>query len=171
MSVMLLRIIFAGLLLATVASKAQVPTDFSRDDVSGIVIKVLNQHGLSARADIPEERNVLRDAVHFRAPGCDGIIEVLPIYINLQEAPLFDAVIRPSYTKRFAYLDRIWLTEDRLGMRLVWLKYKALSIFGLSRFVTIPVGLLVASPPSCHIAQTVDWSLVWDRRTIASARL
>ena len=53
-------------------------------------------------------------------------------------------------------------------MRLTWLRHRALFTLGLGRFVTNKTGLLVASPPGCHIAPAIDWSLVWDRRTMAA---
>jgi hypothetical protein len=95
-------------------------------------------------------------------------IEVVALNINLQEAPFFETFFGPGYVKTFAYLDRTWLAEDLLGMRLAWLKNKPLYMFGLGRFVTIPTGLLIAEPSGCHIAETIDWSLVWDRRTMAA---
>ena len=56
-------------------------------------------------------------------------------------------------------------------MRLVWLKNKLLFMFGLGRFVTIRTGLLIAEPSGCYIVEIIDWSLVWDRRTMAAVRL
>ena len=167
---MVLRVILIGLLLATIAGKVRISADLGGDNISGRVIKVLNERGIIATTDVGEAHSVLPSAIHFHAPGCDQMVEVVPISINLQEAPLFDKVIRPSYGRQFAYLDRTWLTEDRLGMRLTWIRNKALSIFGLGRFVTSTKGLLIASPPSCEIAQTIDWSLVWDIHTVAAVR-
>ena len=171
MSLVLLRVVLAGLFIATVAGKVRIPADPSPDiNITVVVVKALNKQGLSARADTANGRSVLPDAVQLRPPGCDEMVEVLPININLQEAPVFDAVVRPDYVRQFAYLDRIWLSQDRLGMRLTWLKHKALSFFRLGRFETSTTGLLITSPPGCTISQTIDWSLVWDRRMIAAAR-
>jgi hypothetical protein len=132
------------------------------EDIIDSVISVLDARGISATTEVSDARDVLRSTIHFQPPACDGTIEVVLVNINLQEAPLFDKVMRPGYWRQFAYLDRIWLTEDRLGMRLAWIRNKALSIVGLSRFATFRTALAIASPPSCDIAQTIDWSTVWD---------
>jgi hypothetical protein len=171
MSRIVLRVVLAGLLLAGVAGKLGISAEPGRDDVGRAVLRVLNEHGFSAWADVSKKRSeLLPVAVQLQAPGCDGPIEIVPVNINLQEAPLFGAEVRPDYTRQFAYLDGVWSKEDRLGLRLRWVKYKALSALGLSRFVAISTGLLVASPPGCHLAQTIDWSMVWDRRTIAATK-
>jgi hypothetical protein len=166
MNVIMLRLILAGLLITSVASKFNVSVDYNRY-IGSAVTKVLEQHGLKAQADLSNARATIQ--VH--APGCDGAIEVVPININLQNTPLFDAVLDPGYVKMFVYLDRTWLAEDRLGMRLVWLKNKPLFMLGLGRFVAIATALLIAETPGCHIAETIDWSLVWDRSTMAAVRL
>ena len=165
-----LRAVLVGLLFSTVASNVRISAGAGQD-ISGAVTEVLKEHGFSAGAGEPVARTTSHPAIQFRTPGCDGLIEVVPIDINLQEAPLFDTVGGPAYVRRIAYLDRTWLAEDRLGIRIEWLKNKALSIFGRGRFVTVPTGLLIAEPPGCHIARTINWSLVWDRRTVATAQL
>src|SRR5262245_43649829 len=99
-----LRTILALLLLMTVANKTQVSTNLSHDKVASKVVKVLAEHRLSAQS-IPPTRDLLPAAVHFQAPGCDGTIEVIPIHINLQEAPLF-RLVKANYTRQFAYLDK-----------------------------------------------------------------
>lgn len=160
------RIALGVLLIATVAGKIHISTRSSPETaINRAVVKVLEAHGLNGRVHVSETRNVLRSSIEVRPPGCDRAIEILPVDINLQAAPLFDIVIEPGYTMWFAYLDRTWRFEDRMDMRFTWLRNKALSIFGLGRFVTIPTGLLIAEPPGCHVGH-VDWSMVWDTRTL-----
>jgi hypothetical protein len=164
------RVILAALLIMTVAGKIHISAKSSPDaTISRAVVKVLAAHGMSGHVRVSSTRDVLRFSVEVRSPGCERTIEILPVDINLQAAPLFDIVVEPGYTMSFAYLDRTWRFEDRMDMRFTWLRNKALSIIGLGRFVTIPTGLLIAEPPGCHVGP-VDWSLVWDTRTLTSGQ-
>jgi hypothetical protein len=151
----------------TVVSKLQTPLGIDRRDLISGVVRVLAEHQFKSEADLNPARRVLPVAVRFEAPGCDRPIDVVTIHINLHEAPLFDAAIGTAGTRQFVYLDRIWTEENRLGMRLTWLRHKVLSFLGLGRLEAITLGLLVISPSGCHAAQAIDWSKVWDKRTIA----
>jgi hypothetical protein len=167
MNLMIGRTVLAALLIMTVAGKLHVSAGPSPEpSFSQAVMRVLQAHGLQGHRRNWSARDVLHTTIEFQAPGCDRTIEIIPIEINLQAAPLFDLVVEPGYTTRFAYLDRTWPLEDRMGMRSAWLRNKALSILGLGRFVTLPTGLLIAEPPGCEVGK-IDWSLVWDRRTLA----
>lgn len=158
--------ILALVLLATVAIKAtQSSASIDRDALTSNILRVLSENRLGTPVAKPLPREVLPVAAQFEAPGCDGPIEVILVYINLQEAPLFDTVIRAGYTRQFAYLGKTWTSADRLQLRLTWLKHKALGILGQGRFVVIGTALLVVSPPGCHAAATIDWSPVWSRST------
>jgi hypothetical protein len=164
------RVALGALLILTVAGKIHVSSKSSPEaTISRAVVKVLKAHGLNGSVHVSETRNVLRSSIEVHPPGCDRAIEILPVDINLQAAPLFDIVIEPGYTMWFAYLDRTWRFEDRMDMRFTWLRHKALSILGLGRFVTIPTGLLIAEPPGCH-AGHIDWSMVWDTRTLTGGQ-
>ncbi len=99
MNVVTLRVVLAGLLLTSVASKFNVAVDYNRY-IGSAVIKVLQQHGLNAKASLNGDT-----AIQVLAPGCDGAIEVVVLNNNLQEAPLFDAVLDPGFVKMFAYLE------------------------------------------------------------------
>jgi hypothetical protein len=160
-----LRSILALLLLATAAAKFQGTANIDQDMLATNILQVLAEHRPDAQAEIPLRRTLLPVAVEFHASECSGPIEVIPIDINLQEAPLFDVFIRPDYRRHFVYLDKTWTAADRLQMRLTWLRHKAPAMLGLGRFVTITKGLLVASPPGCQAAAAIDWSAVWTRST------
>jgi hypothetical protein len=99
----------------------------------------------------------------FGVPGCEGVLQVIPVTLSLQESTLFATIVKEGYSRRFVYLDRVWLTEDRLGMRIEWLKRKALSFVGLNPYAASATALLVAEPPHCTVAQSIDWSAVWRR--------
>src|SRR5262245_44152914 len=139
-----LRAILALLLLMTIATKTHVAPNLNRDELTSNVLEVISEERLSAQPIMPT-RDLLPPAVHIHAPGCTGPIEVIPIHINLQEAPLFDTFVKPNYTRRFAFLDKTWFSENRVEMRLIWLKHKLLSFLGLGLFVNSTTGLLIAS--------------------------
>jgi hypothetical protein len=164
-----LRSILALLLLATAAAKTRGTANIDQETLATNILHVLAEHRLGAQAARPVGRTLLPVAVQFHAPECSGPIEVIPIDINLQEAPLFDLFVRPDYTRQFVYLDKTWTGADRLQMRLTWLRHKASAMLGLGRFVTITKGLLVASPPGCQAAAAIDWSAVWTRGTRTAA--
>ena len=168
MSRIVVRATFASLLLLTVYSKTQASIEFSRDKLVSNVLEVLAAHKVSAQANPLQKGVVLPVAVRFRASGCEGPIEIMPIDINLQEAPLLDTIVKPNYVRQFVYLDQVWDSEDRLGMRLTWLRHWTLYTLGIGRFVTNKTGILVASPPGCHIDPPIDWSLAWDRRIVTA---
>jgi hypothetical protein len=154
-----LRMVFAALLLATVISKTHAPR-IERNLDAG-VLATLAHYGLSPRRRAAEQDSALPSSIYFDAPGCDGAVQVMPIQLNLQEAPLLSSVGAPDYDRLIIYLDRSWRDPDRLGMRLVWLKYKALSLLGLSPYVPTTLALLVAEPHGCEAAETIDWRTVW----------
>jgi hypothetical protein len=169
MSLVLLRATLASLLLLTVYSKTQTAIEFSREKLVGNVLQVLAAHKVSAQANALPKDSVLPVAVRFHAPGCEAAVEVMPIDINLQEAPMLDAIVKPNYVRQFVYLDQVWTSESRLGMRLTWLRHRILYTLGMGRFVASKTGILVASPPGCRIDPPIDWSMAWDRRIVAAS--
>src|SRR5215470_8697984 len=124
MSRISLRAILGVLLLMTVATKTHVTANLSRDKLTGNVLDVISAHRLNTYP-VPI-RDLLPAAARIGVPGCDGTIDVIPVHINLQEAPLFDTFVDPNYTRLFAFLDKTWSREDRIGMRLTWLRHKLL---------------------------------------------
>jgi hypothetical protein len=159
-----LRMTLAALLLATVVSKTHAPRVESNLDAG--VLATLAHYGLSPQHRVAEQDSALPSSIYFEAPGCDGAVQVMPIQLNLQEAPLLSSVGAPNYDRHFIYLDRSWQHPDRLGMRLVWLKYKALSLLGLSPYVPTTLALLVAEPHGCEAAEMIDWRTVWQQQNL-----
>ena len=164
----ILRAIFALLIIATVASKLQASA--RRDpDMRAAVVDVLARQGIESRVDSARTYSLLGAAVRFRMPGCDGSIDVVPIELNLHQTPLLDAIVEPGSVRHFVYLTRTSVSADRIGMRLEWLKYKALSVLGLSPYETISVALAVVEPRGCQAWSSIEWRTVWDRQTIERA--
>jgi hypothetical protein len=57
-------------------------------------------------------------------PGCVSPAQVFLIDPNLQMTPMLERVLGPGSTRRIAYLGKTWPAEDRLGLRVEWLKQK-----------------------------------------------
>src|SRR5262249_15925828 len=153
-----LRTIWTLLLLMMVGNKAHISTN-DREKFANNLVQVIAAHRFSVEPTT-RIRDEFPDAVHFRAPECEQPIEIIPVHISLQEAPLFDAIIKVNYTRQFAFLDQTWPSENRVGMRITWLKHKILAFFGRDRFVANSTGLLIVSPPDCRAAAAIDWAPV-----------
>jgi hypothetical protein len=162
MSVLLLRVVFSALLLATV-SVGLLPSE-KTDGNAGVraaIVRVLTVQGLSVQA-YPAAR--LEDAlapVLFAAPGCQGMLQVITVSLSLQEAPMLEAYLEPTFKRRYVYLGRIWFAADPFAMRVEWVKYKALAILGLRRHAMPKTALVVAEPQDCHAVEQIDWRPVW----------
>jgi hypothetical protein len=154
------RVIFAGLLLGALAARIQASHEPAEYDVRPAVTALLASRGIAAKI-MPSEDNALLKAVAFDAPQCGGRVDVFPVRLSLQEAPLFDAAVGADREQRIAYLGRTWDAPSRLGLRLEWLKYKALSVSGLGTYTTNTTALLIASPKGCALARSIDWAPFW----------
>lgn len=154
------RVVFAGLLLGTLAVRIQASHEPVEHDARPAVAKLLASRGIAARI-VPAEDGALLKAVAFDATECGGRVDVFPVRLNLQEAPLFDAAVGAGRERHIAYLNRIWEAPSRLDLRLEWLKYKAQSVFGLGTYTTNTTALLIASPKGCALTRTIDWAPFW----------
>jgi hypothetical protein len=165
-----LRAVLALLLVMTVASKTRGSAPLNREQLAATVIDVLAAQELAGNAVIPPERGILPVAVQLQPSQCQGPVEIIPVSINLQEAPLFASLLKPNYRRQFVYLDRAWNTEDRLGMRFTWMKHKMLYFLGVGRFAASTPVLLIASPPDCAALDSINWSPVWSGRAMTVAK-
>lgn len=154
------RVLFAGLLLGVLAARIQASHEPAEYDVRPAVAELLASRGIAAQI-VPSEDSALLKAVAFDAPQCGGRVDVFPVRLSLQEAPLFDAAVGAGRERRIAYLGRTWEAPSRLDLRLEWLKYKALSVWGLGTFTTNTTALLIASPKGCALARSIDWAPFW----------
>lgn len=169
MSRLLLRGILVLLLLVSAVGKiggARQP----ETDIRPAAVAVLTLKGWPTHEQTVTENpsDILRPPIEFLAPGCDRAARIFMINLNLQMMPMLDQVIDAGYTRRIVYMDRTWLSEDRLGLRLEWLRHKALSLFGLGRYVASSTALVITEPPGCRASDLLDWSLAWERDTLAS---
>jgi hypothetical protein len=164
----LLRIILAAFVLATATSKVWGPRLATDPDIRSTTIAVLALKGWPAYEQPSDASQILDAPIYFEAPGCEEAAQIFLTNVNLQKMPLLDQTIKAGYTRRIVYMGRTWLSEDRLGMRLVWLKHKVLSLFGLGRYVASSTALVIAEPADCRAADLLDWGLAWDRQMLAS---
>jgi hypothetical protein len=170
MSRIWLRAVLAALLVMTVATKIRGSPPLTREQFAATVIDVLAAQGLADNAIIAPARGILPVAVQLEPSQCKGKIEIIPVSLNLQEAPLFASLLEPTYKRQFAFLDRTWRTEDRVGIRLTWAKHKTSYFLGLGQFAASTPVLLIASPPDCAVLDSIDWSPVWSGRRTAVAK-
>lgn len=154
------RIVIASLLLGALAIRIQASHGATEPDVRPAIAELLTSRGIAARI-IPAEEGALMRAVTFDAPKCGGRVDVFPVRLNLQEAPLFDATIGTGRERHIAYLSRTWEAPSRFDLRLEWLKHKALSVVGLGTYTTNTTALLIAAPKGCALAQSIDWAPFW----------
>ena len=157
-----IRGLFACLVLVALASKIQASHGSGRD-IRAAVIELLAKRGLAAHAEPPAPGSALGGAVTFEVPGCEGRVQILPVGLNMQVSPLFDAAVGQGRAKRLVYLGRTWTQINRLELRLEWAKHKALSIWGLGRYAPDTTALLIAEPLACRFAESIDWGPVWYR--------
>lgn len=162
MSILLLRGVFSALLLATV-SVGLLPSE-KTDGNAGVraaMVHALAAQGLSVQQPSAALREDALAPVLFAAPGCQGMLQVISVSLSLQEAPMLEAYLEPTFKRRYVYLGRIWLSADPFAMRVEWFKYKAFAILGLRRHAMPKTALVVAEPQDCHAVEQIDWRPVW----------
>jgi hypothetical protein len=163
-----LRIILAALLLATATGKIWAPRLTADPDIRSATVAVLALKGWPAKVQPADPSQILDAVIHFEPPACEEAVQIFLTNVNLQKLPYLDQTLKAGYTRRVIYMGRTWQSEDRLGMRLEWLKYKILALFGLGRFVASSTVLVIAEPAGCRAADLPDWGLAWDRQMLAS---
>jgi hypothetical protein len=155
------RALLAALLVGTAAVKVSSAPD-GNSDFRSSAAAIVGQRGLihgNAPGELP---------IFVTAPGCDRDIVVLPLTLNMQEAALLNDVTEPDYARHFFYVDRAWTSRDRFNVKADWLKRKVLSFVGLDRHVQLHQALVVAEPPNCEFARTIDWRPLWRRHSSAA---
>ena len=155
-----IRALFATLLLGALAARIQASHEPVEYDVRPAVADLLTSRGIAAQI-MPSADSALLKAVSFDAPQCGGRIDVFPVRLSLQEGPLFDAAVGAGRERRIAYLGRTWEAPSRLDLRVEWLKYKVLSVVGLSPYTASTTALLIASPKGCALTRSIDWAPFW----------
>jgi hypothetical protein len=160
-----LRVALASVLIATVVARVWASNPTTEVDIRAAVLALIARQGWSAYDEAAGSADALGKAIYFRAPECQASGRVFAVDLGLQLAPMLEHVIGPGHGRHFVYMGRTWSNPDRFGMRLEWLKNRALSLFGLGRYVGSEIALLIAEPQGCRAAENVNWSAVWERQT------
>jgi hypothetical protein len=168
-ALMALRAALAMLLLATVAVRIWFPSP-PAVDMRTAVSAILTLKGFQPRLSPQGPGNALA-SVDIDVPGCGGIVRIMPVQLTVWEGTWLREALDPSASKRFVYVDGTWPDVDRIGMRLVWFKHKALSLVGMSRYVAGPSALLLVGPPGCRVAEVADWRMMWDSQALSELGL
>jgi hypothetical protein len=168
-TLMALRAALAMLLLTTVTVRLWFPPP-PAVDMRTAVGAILALKGFRPRLRQQGPGNALA-SVDIEVPGCDGIVQIMSLELTVWEGDWLREAIDPSASKRFVYLEGTWPDVDRMGMRLEWLKHKALSMVGMSRYVAGPSALLLVGPPGCRVAEAFDWRMMWDAQALSELGL
>jgi predicted Rdx family selenoprotein len=154
------RVVLAAVLAMTLAEKVSrlqaVPVD-----MHGAVLSFAVRNGWTAQEIASTPDSPLGKPITFRDAACERSGQIFLLHLSLQAAPMLDHAIPPDHTRRFVYLGRTWLTQDRWGMRVEWLKQRLLGLFGLGHYEVNETVLVIAEPNDCHVGDKVDWGPVW----------
>ena len=157
-------VILVGSLIANQQAKDMLP---QVDDNKATVIRIARANGLALRNEQPIAGGALKTLV-FDAPGCTQPVSVALLSITFEEMPIVQAVPGQHDNRRYVYLNRIWNRPERLPVFVEWQMHRALTMFGLTRYVPSRYMLLVDSPPGCRVADAIDWQNVWDRNFLST---
>jgi hypothetical protein len=158
----LLHIIFAVILVASVANTTRrVDVLAESDDIAPAVIRIARSHGLILSEETMAEAP--GSTLVFEAPACARPVLITLLSVTFEEEPLIRRVGGQGDVVRYLYLDRSWNAPDRLAAFLEWKRHKALGLLNLTQYVPSRYMLRLSAPPSCEIANTIDWRAVWRR--------
>jgi hypothetical protein len=171
MRVYLVHTVFAVILLGTLlANDRAADMAIESDDIEPAAIRLARSHGLVLRGDAPATDANFR-VLTFDAQSCAAPILVVLLSVTFEQEALVRSLLAKQHdVLRYVYLDRSWDMPDRFAVFVEWKKHRILSALGLTPYVATKNMLLLASPPNCHAADTIDWKVVWDRNYLAAAR-
>ena len=153
-----LRVTFAALLLATVASQIEAFHTPKTDALSRLT-DVLKSQGLSdlrtaVSLDYARSMSVV-------VPGCDPPLRVTPMRLSMEEAPLLETSLLPGDISRYVFVGQAWSTAEPRSVRLAWLKHKLGPLLGFPIRTRLDTVLFVAVPGNCPAAERIDWLPLW----------
>jgi hypothetical protein len=100
----------------------------------------------------------------FEAAGCSRPVMLVIMTVTLDQEPILVLSAREhGDVVRYVYINHTWDKPDRLAIFAERMKYAALATFGLTQFVPSWHLLLIMSSSQCHVADAIDWRLVWSR--------
>jgi hypothetical protein len=152
-----LRVIFAALLVATVASHLQAFYAPKTDALSELA-DILKDQGFST-SKTPVYLGYSQ-SLSVAVPGCDGPLRVTPMRLSLEEVPLFEGSLLPGDVHHYIFVGQSWSVTPG-SLRLQWLKHKLGPLLGSPVRRRLDTVLFVAAPRNCPAAETIDWLPLW----------
>jgi hypothetical protein len=165
-----LHVVFATILVGSLAAKEQAADVLVESgNLEPAVLRVARSHGLAFREYTTIADTGVR-ALVFEAPGCSRPVLVALLLVTFDQEPVVRSALEQGDALRYAYIDRVWDKPDRLAVFVERVKYAALAMFSLTRYVASWHLLLIESPSRCQVADTIDWRIVWDRDYLSANR-
>ena len=130
-------------------------------DAGAAIARVLQARGFELRENPVKPPKLLSVVVYFQRPECNRASLVLPYFINAEVEPMLARVTEPGFGRHFYYMDSSWPEQQRFAMFLEWLKYATLDLVGASPYVPVKKAIVLADPPDCRPAETIDWRPLW----------
>jgi hypothetical protein len=160
--------LFAAILVGSLAAQERSADAFDdgRDLLEPGVLRIAMSQGLRL-TEYRGASSLNPRVLVFDAPGCSQPTRVSLRLWTFEQESLLEHAPEPGYGRRYIYLDRTWSAPDPRAVFVQRLKYKSLSLFGLTEYVPSRYLLLVEAPMDCRAAQTIDWRSVWNRRSLA----
>lgn len=165
------RAVFVTILLGSFA--AQERAAVSPEDGPGLlepgILRVAGSHGLSLR-EYKTTNGVFSRTLVFDAPGCSQPVKVSQRVWTFEEEPLLERHPDPGYARRYVYIDRSWDRPDPRGVFIQRTKYRSLAMVGLTEYIPSTHLIVVETAKNCRAAEAIDWSPVWSRVSLSTAR-
>jgi hypothetical protein len=164
-------LLFRTLLLLTVLASLFVRFHGLRDNqemaavfnVDDAIRETIHERGFAMLENTARPHSALAEAIYFKRPACADASWVVPYALSSEELLYLKQFVRPDFDKRYIYLDREWIVQDRLAMYFVWAKNMFLGGVGGARYFTEKKALFVAEPADCDKSVAIDWRRVWSR--------
>jgi hypothetical protein len=158
-----LHLVFATILIGSVAAKERAAEVFDVDDATleAAVKRIARSHDLAFQEyTILTGTNV--SALAFEAPNCSRPLLVV-VRLNFDFEPFTRSAREQGDVVRYFYIDRSWEKPDRVAHFVQRIKYSVLGSLGLTSYVPSGRLLLVESSSRCPVADAIDWRNVWNR--------
>lgn len=169
MRVLAAHAVFAAILMASLAAGNQAAEAFvDSDTLEPAVLSAARSQGLVLREYETIAGTFLRTMV-FDATGCSQPVLVSLRLGTFEEEPVQSAP-KQGYVRRYIYAEHVWDAPDPRAFWFQRVKYRALAMFGLTKYSPSRYLLRVEASPHCQSANAVDWRRVWNRAYIIAAQ-
>jgi hypothetical protein len=165
-----LHAVFATILIGSLAAReGTVDVLGENGNLELAVARVARSHGLTLRKYTTITNTDIR-ALEFDASGCARPVLIVLLSATFDVEPVVRSAREQDYLLRYVYIDRTWDQPRRLAVVIERIKYTVLATLGLTRYAPSPKVLMIESPPHCHVADDIEWRIVWDRDYLRASR-